>query len=347
MIKKSFNFLFWFSIVAFIGYHVGNHFDSFDIASTYYQEEKYEEADVAISKYNSSAHFGINTINGYILQSEISNKLDRLYLGKELASHALYLSTRVGNKKSICISQNAIQKTKLLIGDLSEVEKHLLQCLEYFKSSGNDFDSINTLNNLATFNLITNNKKYLDYFEEAEKIISKKKNLNFLMVDSYVEKMFFHIQNKDPELAKIMIDKAIVLQKKHFPKQINKLSYLEILSFSPLIGDNNLQALKEIHGYIDNQNLKMSVSHKIHILLIISKIYNDLEDYENAIAFDLKALDLLHTFPIKEIHAIEASFIYKSLIDNYQKIGNKELQLQYKNQLNIILEKFPLLKNIK
>lgn len=76
MIKKSFNFLFWGGIIAFGAFNVSKHFDSFEIASSQFQEEKYEDADIAISKYNASSHRTIKTVNGYVLQSEISNQLD-------------------------------------------------------------------------------------------------------------------------------------------------------------------------------------------------------------------------------------------------------------------------------
>lgn len=341
MIKRAFNFLFWGGIVAFGAYHISHHFDSFEIASSQFQEEKYEEADIAISKYNAGSHRTLKTVNGYILQSEISNQLDRLYVAKELATHALELSTESKNQKAICISQNALQKSKLLIGEFKEVEQPLLDCLAYFQKESNDFDTIKTLNNLSHFYVLTNNKKFLSSFSEAEKLAEKKDTLEYLMVDFYVDKMFFHMKRNESDLATQSITKAITLQKKHFSKQNNKLSYLQILSVSPLVGNKNLNALEFLHKTMDDNNIKFNVSMKIHSLLIMSQVYKNLEDYDTALKFDLKALELFNTFPTKEIHAIEAALIYKSLLQAYKRSGNTELISKTQSEINAILKDFP------
>lgn len=342
MIKKTFNFVFWGSILAFGVYAVSNHFDSFEIASTHFQEEKYEEADIAISKYNSSSHKTLRTVQGYILQSEISNQLDRFYLAKELATHALELSEKNQETNGACLSQNALQKSKLLIGEFISVEKNLLDCLDYFKEKNNDFDSLKTLNNLVHYYTLTNNnKKFMHYFNESILIVKKKDSLEYLMVDFYINKMFYHIKLNEKQLASDSISQAIFLQKKHFSKQVNKLAYLEILSVSPLIGTKNLNALEFIHNIMKNKNIKFNVSTKIHTLLIMSQIYKNLDDYTTAIQFDNKALELLNTFPTKEIHAIEAAFVYKSLIQSYQYTGNTTLLTTTKMESNNVLKNFP------
>lgn len=344
MIKKSFNFLFWGGIVAFIAYTISSHFDSFEIASSQFQEEKYEEADIAISKYNAGTHRTLKTVNGYILQSEISNQLDRLYVAKELSTHALLIAQESKQNKAICISENSLQRSKLLIGDLKDVETPLLQCLAYFKKEHNDFDTIKTISNLSHFYMITNNKKFNAYFLEAEKIADKKDTLEYLMVDIYVDKMFYHMKRNEIELSTNMISRAILLQKKHFSKQSNKLTYLQVLSVSPIVGSRNLNALEFIHDLMDNKNLKFNVSMKIHTLLIMGQIYKNLEDYDTSLKFDLKALELFNTFPTKEVHAIEAALIYKSIIQDYQKIGNTDSLMKAKTNAQTILKDFPLVQ---
>lgn len=339
MIKKSFSFLFWGGIIAFSAYNISNHFDSFEIASSQFQEEKYEQADISISKYNTSSHRTLNSVNGYILQSEISNQLDRFYVSKELATHALTLSKNNNNQKGICLSYNALEKSKLLIGELNDIESPLLNCLSYFEKQDNDFDTLKTLNNLVHFYMLTNNnQKFLYYFDCSKKIIDKKDNLEYLMVDFYVDKMFFHLRKNENELASDAISKAILLQKKHFSKQVNKLTYLQVLSVSPIVGIKNLNALEFIHDLMNDRNINFNITMKIHTLLIMSKIYKNLDDYDTAIKFDLKALELLNTFPIKEVHAIEAALIYKSLIQDYQKTGNPQLK-------SILHESHEVLKN--
>lgn len=342
MIKKAFNFLFWGGIVAFGAYTVSNHFDSFEIASTHFQEEKYEEADIAISKYNASSHRTLRTVNGYILQSEISNQLDRLYLAKELATHALELSQNNQEQQGVCLSYNALEKSKLLIGELQNVEKPLLDCFQYFKEKNNDFDTLKTLNNLVHYYVLVNNdKNFNQYFNLAQTLVEKKDSLQYLMVDFYVDKMFYHIKHNERTLASDSINQAILLQKKHFSKQANKLVYLEILSVSPLIGTKNLNALAFIHNIMKDKNLKFNISMKIHTLLIMSQIYKNLDDYDTAIKFDNKALELLNTFPTKEVHAIETAFIYKSLIEDYQHIGNNQLLSKARIESVDMLKNFP------
>lgn len=344
MIKKAFNFLFWGGIVAFCAYHISSHFDSFEIASSQFQEEKYEEADVAISKYNAGSHRTLKTVNGYILQSEISNQLDRFYVAKELATHALELSQESQDQKGICLSYNALEKSKLLIGDFKEVEVPLLTCLNYFKREQNDFDTIKTLNNLTHYYMLTNNKKFSSYFTEAEQIVDKKDTLEYLMVDLYVDKMFYHMKKNENDLATDMISKAILLQKKHFSKQTNKLSYLEILSVAPIVGTTNLNALEYIHGFMSDKSLKFNISMKIHTLLIMGQIYKNLDDYETSLKFDMKALELFNTFPIKEVHAIEAALIYKSIIQDYQKTSNIVEVNKAKNEAQQLLKDFPVVQ---
>lgn len=344
MIKKAFNFLFWGGIVAFGAYHVSNHFDSFEIASSQFQEEKYEEADIAISKYNAGSHRALKTVNGYILQSEISNQLDRLYVAKELATHALDLAKESKNQKAICISQNALQKSKLLIGDFKDVEQPLLDCLIYFKQEQNDFDTIKSLGNLTHYYVLTNNKKFISYFTEAEKLSEKKDTLEYLMVDFYVDKMLYHIKRNENELAIDNISRAIVLHKKHFSKQDNKLAYLQILSISPMVGVKNLDALEFIHKLMDDKSIKFNVSMKIHTLLIMGQVYKNLEDYETALKFDLKALELFNTFPIKEVHAVEAALIYKSILQDYQRTRNTVLFNKTRIEANSILKEFPMVQ---
>lgn len=341
MIKKAFNFLFWGGIAAFSAYNISNHFDSFEIASSQFQEEKYEEADIAISKYNAASHRTLKTVNGYILQSEISNQLDRFYVAKELATHALELSKENQDQKGICLSYNALEKSRLLIGELKDVEIPLVDCLNYFQTQHNDFDTLKTLNNLVHFYMLTNNnKKFLISFNDAEKIIDKKDALEYLMVDFYVDKMFYHMKRNENELASDAISKAMLLQKKHFSKQLNKLAYLQILSVSPIVGTKNLNALEFIHDLMNDKSLKFNISMKIHTLLVMSQIYKNLEDYDTAVQFDLKALELLNTFPIKEVHAIEAALVYKSLIQDYQRTGNTQLN-KIKNESQETLKNFP------
>lgn len=344
MIKKSFNFLFWGGIVAFIGYTISSHFDSFEIASSQFQEEKYEDADIAISKYNAGTHRTLKTVNGYILQSEISNQLDRLYVAKELSIHALNIAQESKNNKAICISENSLQRSKLLIGDLKEVEAPLLKCLTYFKNEHNDFDTIKTISNLSHFYMLTNSSQFNSYFLEAEKIVDKKDTLEYLMVDLYVDKMFYHMKHNENELSINMISKAMTLQKKHFSKQSNKLTYLQVLSVSPVIGTKNLKSLEFIHNLMNDKNLKFNLSMKIHTLLIMGQIYKNLEDFDTSLKFDLKALELLNTFPTKEVHAIETALIYKSIIQDYQKIGNNESLVKTKLNAQIILKDFPIVQ---
>lgn len=342
MIKKAFNFLFWGGIVAFGAYTVSSHFDSFEIANSHFQEEKYEEADIAISKYNASSHRTLRTVNGYILQSEISNQLDRLYLAKELATHALELSQTNHEQKGICLSYNAVQKSKLLIGDFKNIEKPLQDCLSYFKEQNNDFDTLKTLNNLVHYYVLTNNNKnFNQYFNLAQTLVEKKDSLQYLMVDFYIDKMFYHLQRNEKDLASNAIGEAILLQKKHFSKQTNKLAYLQILSASPLIGTKNLNALEFVHNIMKDKSLKFNISMKIHTLLIMSEIYKNLDDYDTAIKFDNKALDLLNTFPTKEVHAIETAFVYKSLIGDYQHIGNSQLLYKARIESADMLKSFP------
>lgn len=344
MIRKSFNFLFWGGIISFFAYTASNHFDSFEIANTQFQEEKFEEADTSISKYNNGTHRLLRTVNGYILQSEISNQLDRFYVGKKLANHALTISKEANNNKAICLSQNALQKSKLLIGDLTDIEIPLLDCLTYFKKESNDFDRIKTYGNLSHYYMLTNNKNYLSYFLAAEKIVEKKDTLEYLMVDFYVNKMFYHIKRNENDLAIEMISKATAIHKKHFSKQISKLAYLKTLSAVPMIGMNNLHALEFIHNIMQDKSLKLSVSMKIHILLIMGQIYKNLEDYNTSLTFDLKSLELLNTFPTKEVHAIETALVYKSMIQNYQKIGNFEMLNKTKSMSQSVLKDFPEVK---
>lgn len=343
MIKKSFNFLFWGGIVAFCAFNVSKHFDSFEIASSQFQEEKYEEADVAISKYNASSHRTIKTVNGYVLQSEISNQLDRLYLGKELASHALTVAQKDKNQKAICFSQNALQQSKMLIGDFKDVEKPLSECLSFFKTEQNDFDTIKTLKNLAHFYVMTGHKNFIPTFNEITSFVDKKSSLEYLLVDLYVDKMFYHLKHNEPIIAREMIEKAISLHKKHFSKQLNKLAYLQILSVAPNIGsDKNLDSLELIHHIMDDKNLKFNITMKIHTLLIMGQIYKNLEDIPTSLKFDLKALALFNTFPIKEIHAIEGAMIYKQLLLDYSKLNDKENFSKTKKEADNLLKNFPI-----
>lgn len=336
-----FNFIFWGGIISFFSYSISHHFDSFEIASSYFQEEKYEEADIAISKFNADTHGTLKTVNGYILQSEISNQLDRLYLAKNLANHALNLANKNQDKKSICLSYNALEKSRLLIGEFNNVENPLLDCLSYFQSEHNDFDTLKTFNNLVHFYLLTNNnQKFIHFFKESEKIINKKDSLDYLMVDFYVDKMFYHIKKNEIEFASKAISKSILLQKKHFSKQLNKLAYLQILSVYPLIGTNNLHALVLLNDLMNDKSLKFNISMKIHTLLTISQIYKNLEDYNTSIKFDLKALELLNTFPNKETHAIETALIYKFLIQDYHQTNNPQLT-KINTELQKRLTNFP------
>ncbi len=343
MIKKSFNFLFWGGIIAFCAFNVSKHFDSFEIASSQFQQEKYEEADVAISKYNASSHRTIKTVNGYVLQSEISNQLDRFYLGKELASHALSVAQKDNNKKGICISQNALQQSKMLIGDFKDVEKPLHDCLIYFKNEQNDFDTIKTLKNIAHFHLMTNNKNFISTFNDIYSISQKKESLEYLLVDLYVDKMFYHLKRNEPLIAQEMIEKSITLHKKHFSQQLNKLAYLQILSVAPNIGsDKNLDSLELMHKIMDDKNLKFNITMKIHTLLIMGQVYKNLEDIPTSLKFDLKALELFNTFPIKEIHAIEGAMIYKQLLLDYSKLNDKENFTKTKKEADNLLKNFPI-----
>lgn len=345
MIKNSFNFLFWGSIIAFGAYHISHHFDSFEIASAYVQEEKYDEADIAISKYNAGSHRTLNTVNGYILQSDISNQLDRLYVSKELATHALEISQQNNDKNALCISQNALKKSQLLIGDLTDIENPLLECLSYFKNAHNDFDIIKTLNNLVHFYMLTDNKKISIYVEQAQKIVDKKDTLSYLMVDLYTYNMLYLTKEHNTLIATQMIQNAIQLQKKHFSQQPNKLAYLKILSVIPMLGNNNLNALQFLDDIIKNNHLQFNISMKIHTLIIMAQLYQNLDDYHTSLQFTLKALDLLHTFPNKEVHAIETSLVYQSLLKNYQNTGNIQAFNKARNEAQILLENFPILQH--
>ena len=341
MIKRSFNFIFWGTIFAFIAYNISRHFDSFEIANTNIQNEQYEAADAAISKYNKGSHSTLATVNGYILQSEISNQLDRLYLSKEFATHALEVSQKNDNQKAICISQNALQKSKLLIGDFKDVEKPLLLCLNYFKSESNDFDTMKTLNNLMRLYLLTDSRKFISYFSQAEEIVKRKDPLRYLSVDMYINKMFYHIQRQESVLASEAISMAIELHKKHFSRQTTKLAYLEVLRSSTIVGSKNLEALESINKLMDDKDLRFSISMKIHTLLIMSQVYQDLEDYETARTFTLKAFELFGAYPTQETHAVEALLIYRSILG----IKNSDTTLaNAKENLLKILEGFQLIK---
>ena len=116
---------------------------------------------------------------------------------------------------------------------------------------------------------------------------------------------------------------------------------MQILSVSPLVGNKNLNALEFLHKTMDDSNIKFNVSMKIHSLLIMSQVYKNLEDYDTALKFDLKALELFNTFPTKEIHAIEAALIYKSLLQAYKRSGNTELISKTQSEINAILKDFP------
>ena len=130
--------------------------------------------------------------------------------------------------------------------------------------------------------------------------------------------MIYQLKHNNSEIAFQMINKAIELQEKDFSKQTSKLAYLKILAVTPIVNkDSNLQALEFIQSVMKNKNLKFSISMKIHTLIIMGQIYKNLEDFDTALIFDKKALELFNTFPTKEIHAIEGAMIYKQLISDY------------------------------
>lgn len=264
-------------------------------------------------------------------------------MGKELASHALDVAEKDNHQKGICISQNALQQSKMLIGDLKDIEKPLFECLNYFKNEKNDFDTIKTLKNIAHFYLMTSNKNFITIFNDTTSLVNNKPSLEYLLVDLYVDKMFYHLKRNEPLLAQEMIEKSISLHKKHFSKKFNKLAYLQILAVAPNIGsDKNLDSLELIHKIMDDKNLKFNITMKIHTLLIMGQIYKNLEDIPTSLKFDLKALALFNTFPIKEIHAIEGAMIYKQLLLDYSKLNDKENFSKTKKEADNLLKNFPI-----
>ena len=159
--------------------------------------------------------------------------------------------------------------------------------------------------------------------------------------------MFYHLKRNEPLLAQEMIEKSISLHKKHFSKKFNKLAYLQILAVAPNIGsDKNLDSLELIHKIMDDKNLKFNITMKIHTLLIMGQVYKNLEDVPTALKFDMKALSLFNTFPVKEIHAIEAAMIYKQLILDYTKLGDKENLKKIKQDSDNLLKDFPVAQQI-
>lgn len=265
-------------------------------------------------------------IENYIAHSDLENERGDYYNASENLEKALLIAKQIKDKKSQGIIHTKIAKIQYTVEEPEKALISLTKAAELQREIGDD------LNLAITYNvrgiLYASKKEYqnaLDYFNSAKtKFEEKKLEPNISEITLNEAKVY--IQMEDYQKAKSLLEKTIILSKKH--QQTKVLSSALIYSGRVLsLMGNNDTALSMTQEGLEIAKQNHIVGNINDSYSTLSDIYERTKNYELANSFLKKHIQLSDS--ILDIKRVNLSPEHKiQFINNYHEAEKKQMEVK-------------------
>lgn len=224
----------------------------------------------------------------------IKNKLGLLFFNEGIHDKALIVFSKIDSINSLSKNWQAVIEAKGRMAKIYKAKKKHLKSLELYQSSLELADSfnlasqrINSINNIGyTYQVLKKHQESIRFFQ---RLLTEKETVMNAIAYQNIGVVY---QNKnDIELALVNFTKALELYEK-YDKKLKQAKVLKLISHLYFQKSDYHNAIIFANDCKKNAKLQSFGDLYTAVNLLLSKIYDRLYDYENALHFNVRYLHI-------------------------------------------------------